>query len=90
MRQKSIQLALNLEGAGEAQPDLGRGIEAQTATSSEVSLAHDLMEAVVAHNNEGPWKSAGTPAMTQALTNARLTSMGFHSLHERYGALNTA
>jgi RNA-directed DNA polymerase len=44
----------------------------------------------VAHNNEGPWKSAGTPAMTQALTNARLKSMGFHSLHERYVALNTA
>lgn len=44
----------------------------------------------VAHNNEGPWKSAGTPAMTRAVTNARLNNMGFHSLHERYVALNTA
>ena len=51
MRQKSIQLALNLEGAGEAQPDLGRGIEAQAAASTTVSLAHDLMEAVVAGKN---------------------------------------
>jgi RNA-directed DNA polymerase len=51
MRQKSIQLALNLEGAGEAQPDLGRGIEAQSASSTPGSLAHDLMEAVVAAGN---------------------------------------
>jgi group II intron reverse transcriptase/maturase len=51
MRQKSIQLALNLEGKGEAQPDLGRGIEAQTASSNTGSLAHDLMEAVVAGRN---------------------------------------
>jgi RNA-directed DNA polymerase len=51
MRQKSIQLALNLEGAGEAQPDLRRGTEAQTAASTTVSLAHDLMEAVVAGRN---------------------------------------
>lgn len=63
MRQKSIQLALNLEGAGEAQSDLGRGIEAQAAATSSVSLApasgcinpiglaHDLMEAVVAAGN---------------------------------------
>jgi len=41
----------------------------------------------VAHNNEGPWKSAGTPAMTKALTNARLVAMGFHSLHDRFVAL---
>lgn len=51
MRQKSIQLALNLEGKGESQPDLGRGIEAQTAASNTGSLAHDLMEAVVAGRN---------------------------------------
>lgn len=44
----------------------------------------------VAYNNEGPWKSAGTPAMTRSLTNARLKEMGFHSLHEKYVALNTA
>lgn len=41
----------------------------------------------VAYNNEGPWKSAGTPAMTRALTNKRLANLGFHSLHERYKAL---
>jgi RNA-directed DNA polymerase len=41
----------------------------------------------VAHNNEGPWKSAGTPAMTRAMTNVRLASLGFRSLHERYKAL---
>ena len=44
----------------------------------------------VALNNEGPWKSAGTPPMTHALTNARLKDMGFRSLHERYVALNSA
>jgi RNA-directed DNA polymerase len=51
MRQKSIQLALNLEEAGEAQLDLGRGIEVRAATTTTVSLAHDLMEAVVAGRN---------------------------------------
>ena len=51
MRQKSIQLALNLEGAGEAQPDLGRGIEAQAAASTTGTLAHDLMEVAVAADN---------------------------------------
>jgi group II intron reverse transcriptase/maturase len=42
----------------------------------------------VALNNEGPWKSAGTPAMTRALPNARLKEQGFSSLHARYVALN--
>jgi hypothetical protein len=51
MRQKSIQLALNWEGKGEARVDSGRGIEAQTASTTQVSLAHDLMEAVVAAGN---------------------------------------
>jgi RNA-directed DNA polymerase len=41
----------------------------------------------VAYNNKGPWKSAGTPAMTRAVTNERLRSLGFHSLHARYKAL---
>jgi len=44
----------------------------------------------VAYNNEGPWKSAGTPAMTRAVTNTRLKEMGFRSLHERYVALKPA
>jgi RNA-directed DNA polymerase len=51
MRQKSIQLALNWEGKGEAQVYSGRGIETQTASTTQVSLAHDLMEAVVAAGN---------------------------------------
>lgn len=51
MRQKSIQLALNWEGKGEARVDSERGIEAQTASTTQVSLAHDLMEAVVAAGN---------------------------------------
>lgn len=44
----------------------------------------------VACNNEGPWKSAGTPAMTRAFPIARLKDMGFQSLHERYVKLNPA
>ena len=51
MQQKSIQLALTLEGAGEAQADLGGGTEAQSATSRPAALAHDLMEQVVASGN---------------------------------------
>jgi RNA-directed DNA polymerase len=43
----------------------------------------------VAINNAGPWRSAGTPAMTRALTNARLSSLGFASLAERYVALKS-
>jgi RNA-directed DNA polymerase len=41
-------------------------------------------------NGAGPWRIAGCPAMTQSLTNARLTAMGFHSLYERYLTLATA
>src|SRR3954452_12830533 len=51
MRQKSIQLALNWEGEGEAQEDPAGGIKAQTASTPPVPLAHDLMEAVVAAGN---------------------------------------
>jgi group II intron reverse transcriptase/maturase len=51
MRQKSIQLALNWEDKGEARVNSGRGIEVQTASTTQVSLAHDLMEAVVAAGN---------------------------------------
>jgi len=32
----------------------------------------------------GHWHIAGTPAMTSALTNATLKSLGRASLHERY------
>ena len=38
----------------------------------------------VAYNGEGPWHIAGCPAMTKALSNAKLRQLGFHSLHERY------
>jgi len=43
-----------------------------------------------AYNSAGPWHIAGCPAMTQSLTNAGLTVMGFHSLHERYLTLAAA
>lgn len=43
----------------------------------------------VACNGHGPWKVAGSPAMTQALTNARLESLGYSSLHTRYLALTS-
>jgi len=42
-----------------------------------------------AYDGPGLWRVAGCPAMTQALTNARLTELGFHSLHERYRTLAT-
>jgi RNA-directed DNA polymerase len=35
----------------------------------------------------GPWKVAGTPAMTRALTNERLERMGYSSLYRQYLAL---
>lgn len=38
----------------------------------------------VAHKGYGPWHVAGTPAMTKALSNAALQSLGYASLHERY------
>jgi RNA-directed DNA polymerase len=41
----------------------------------------------VAYNNEGPWKSAGTPAMTRAVNNARFVQMGYHSLTDRFKTL---
>ena len=44
----------------------------------------------IAYNGAGLWHIAGCPAMTKSLTHAKLTAMGFHSLHERYLALATA
>jgi RNA-directed DNA polymerase len=41
----------------------------------------------VAFDGPGPWRVAGCPAMSRALTNAKLTQFGYHSLHERYQAL---
>jgi RNA-directed DNA polymerase len=38
----------------------------------------------------GPWHAAGSTAVKFALSNATLTRLGFHSLHERYLALATA
>jgi hypothetical protein len=43
----------------------------------------------LACNGHGPWKVAGSPAMTQVLTNARLESMGYSSLYVRYLALTS-
>ena len=43
----------------------------------------------VAYNGHGPWKVAGSPAMTRSLTNARLEAMGYSSLHRRYLALTS-
>jgi RNA-directed DNA polymerase len=43
----------------------------------------------VAYNGHGPWKVAGSPAMTKALTNARLESLGYSSLHGRFLALTS-
>jgi RNA-directed DNA polymerase len=38
----------------------------------------------VASKGYGPWRVSDTPAMTRALTNAKLKSLGYASLHERY------
>jgi len=38
----------------------------------------------VAFKGYGPWHVAGTPAMTKALSNATLKSLGYASLHEWY------
>jgi RNA-directed DNA polymerase len=37
-----------------------------------------------AFNGMGPWRAAGSAALHRALTNARLTEQGFHSLTDRY------
>jgi len=42
-----------------------------------------------AYDGPGYWRVAGCPAMTQALTNARLAALGFHSLQARYLSLAT-
>jgi RNA-directed DNA polymerase len=44
----------------------------------------------VVRHNHGPWHTAGCPAMSRTLTNAKLKAMGFHSLHERYLTLAAA
>ncbi len=43
----------------------------------------------VACNGHGPWKVAGSPAMTRAFTNASLESLGYSSLHARFLALTS-
>jgi len=43
-----------------------------------------------AYGNHGPWRVAGSPAMTQALTNAALERLGFRSLQKKYQALATS
>jgi group II intron reverse transcriptase/maturase len=42
-----------------------------------------------AYGNHGPWRVAGSPAMTQALPNAVLERLGFRSLLQRYRSLAT-
>lgn len=43
----------------------------------------------VAYDGPGYWRVAGCPAMSQALPNAKLSALGFHSLHTRYLTLAT-
>lgn len=43
-----------------------------------------------AYDGPGLWRAAGSPALTQALTNARLVQLGYHSLQSRYLSLATA
>ena len=40
-----------------------------------------------AYDGPGLWRAAGSPALNLALPNAKLTALGFHSLHKRYEAL---
>ena len=40
-----------------------------------------------AYNGPGLWRAAGSPALTRTLPNAKLTQLGFHSLHDRYQTL---
>ena len=42
---------------------------------------------LTAYDGPGLWRAAGSPALTRTLTNAKLTQLGFHSLHDRYRAL---
>jgi len=41
----------------------------------------------MAYDGPGLWRSAGSPALNLALPNAKLTALGFHSMHTRYEAL---
>jgi RNA-directed DNA polymerase len=43
-----------------------------------------------AYGSHGPWCVAGSPAMSQALSNATLERLGFQSLLKRYQALATS
>ena len=43
-----------------------------------------------AYDGPGLWRAAGSPALTQALSNRKLAALGFHSLYERYQALAAA
>jgi RNA-directed DNA polymerase len=40
-----------------------------------------------AYDGPGLWRAAGSPALTQALSNGRLTQRGYHSLSVRYQSL---
>ena len=42
-----------------------------------------------AYDGPGLWRAAGSPALTRALPNDKLTALGFHSLYRRYLALVT-
>jgi RNA-directed DNA polymerase len=41
----------------------------------------------MAYDGPGLWRAAGSPALQQALPNARFRQLGYHGLHERYVAL---
>ena len=38
----------------------------------------------LAYSRRGPWAASGWPTVWKAVTKARLTAMGYHSLHDRY------
>jgi RNA-directed DNA polymerase len=41
----------------------------------------------MAYGGPGLWRAAGSPPLKRTLSNAHLTGLGFHSLHDRYLAL---
>jgi RNA-directed DNA polymerase len=42
-----------------------------------------------AYDGPGLWRAAGSPALTRALPNTRLATLGYHSLAARYAALTS-
>ena len=59
-----------------------RALRAARQTSAAPSRTVSALSA-----GAGLWRASGSPALKQALSNARLRHLGFHSLHDRYQAL---